>query len=232
MEPLIGILVCAISGRRQFVTDDYIKAVRLSGGIPFLIPALFHRAAIQPYLDVCDAFLLPGGGDFTPFVFDEAPLVEIGTTNLAFDMFQIHFTEEILKRKKPVLGICRGMQLLNAAAGGTIYQDVSLQPEPAFLHMQTSQNRSDICHKVQIEEDSILHEIFGDNVFTNSFHHQSIHLPGGNIRVCGYSDDGTIEAIEIKGLPFVVGVQWHPEAMFSTSDSMRALFSAFIKSAK
>lgn len=232
MEPLIGILVCAFSGRRQFVTDDYVKAVRLSGGIPVLIPAVFHRAAIQPYLDVCDAFLLPGGGDFTPFVFGEAPLVEIGTTNLAFDMFQIHFTEEIIKRKKPVLGICRGMQLLNAACGGTLYQDVSLQPGDTFQHMQTSQNRSDICHKVLIEQDSILREIIGDSIFTNSFHHQSICLPGENIHVCGRSEDGTIEAVEVEGLPFGVGVQWHPEAMFSSSESMRSLFFAFINSVK
>lgn len=230
MKPVVGILTCGFEEKRQFITDNYVKAIRLSGGTPLLIPALPPDYDISIYLALCNGFLLPGGGDFTPLLFDEEPMRGIGKTNLEFDVFQIHFTEEIIKTRKPVLGICRGMQVLNAACGGTIYQDLSLQPGNAFLHMQTSQNRSDVSHSVFIKKDSVLHSIFGDMIYTNSFHHQGIHLLGKEICACGHASDGTIEAIELTGYPFAAGVQWHPEAMFFNSPDMRKLFSVFINS--
>lgn len=146
------------------------------------------------------------------------------------DLFQIHFAEEILKRHLPVIGICRGMQVLNAACGGSIYQDLSCQPGDPFLHMQTSQNRSDMWHQIFITKDSHLHELTGDTLYTNSFHHQSVHLLGKNVHACAHTSDGTVEAIEIEGQPFALGVQWHPESMFFTSPCMRELFSLFVRS--
>ena len=173
MKPVVGILCCGFDGKNQFVTDTYVRAVRISGGIPLLIPILPQDFPIDSYLDICDGFLLPGGGDFTPFLFNEDPLPGVGQTNLSVDLFQIHFAEEILKRHLPVIGICRGMQVLNAACGGSIYQDLSCQPGDPFLHMQTSQNRSDMWHQIFIAKDSHLHELTGDTLYTNSFHHQS-----------------------------------------------------------
>ena len=114
MKPVVGILCCGFDGKNQFVTDTYVRAVRISGGIPLLIPILPQDFPINSYLDICDGFLLPGGGDFTPFLFNEDPLPGVGQTNLSVDLFQIHFAEEILKRHLPVIGICRGMQVLNA----------------------------------------------------------------------------------------------------------------------
>ena len=108
MKPVVGILCCGFDGKNQFVTDTYVRAVRISGGIPLLIPILPQDFPINSYLDICDGFLLPGGGDFTPFLFNEDPLPGVGQTNLSVDLFQIHFAEEILKRHLPVIGICRG----------------------------------------------------------------------------------------------------------------------------
>ena len=180
MNPVIGILTCGMKDKQHFVPDSYVTAIRLSGGLPILIPVFPPNWDVTGILSLCDGFLLPGGGDFTPLLFDENPLPGIGETNLELDVFQIHFTEEILKLRKPLLGICRGMQLINLAAGGTIYQDLSLQPGTPFLHTQTSQNRSDVSHQVFIEKESLLHTITGDSLYTNSFHHQSIHLTGEN----------------------------------------------------
>ena len=230
MKPVVGILCCGFDGQNQFVTDTYVRAVRISGGIPLLIPILPQDFPINSYLDICDGFLLPGGGDFTPFLFNEDPLPGVGQTNLSVDLFQIHFAEEILKRHLPVIGICRGMQVLNAACGGSIYQDLSCQPGDPFLHMQTSQNRSDMWHQIFITKDSHLHELTGDTLYTNSFHHQSVHLLGKNVHACAHTSDGTVEAIEIEGQPFALGVQWHPESMFFTSPCMRELFSLFVRS--
>ena len=130
MKPVVGILCCGFDGKNQFVTDTYVRAVRISGGIPLLIPILPQDFPINSYLDICDGFLLPGGGDFTPFLFNEDPLPGVGQTNLSVDLFQIHFAEEILKRHLPVIGICRGMQVLNAACGGSRIFPVS--PEILF----------------------------------------------------------------------------------------------------
>ena len=196
MKPVVGILCCGFDGKNQFVTDTYVRAVRISGGIPLLIPILPQDFPINSYLDICDGFLLPGGGDFTPFLFNEDPLPGVGQTNLSVDLFQIHFAEEILKRHLPVIGICRGMQVLNAACGGSIYQDLSCQPGDPFLHMQTSQNRSDMWHQIFIAKDSHLHELTGGTLYTNSFHHQSVHLLGKNVHACAHTSDGTVEAIE------------------------------------
>ena len=167
MKPVVGILCCGFDGKNQFVTDTYVRAVRISGGIPLLIPILPQDFPINSYLDICDGFLLPGGGDFTPFLFNEDPLPGVGQTNLSVDLFQIHFAEEILKRHLPVIGICRGMQVLNAACGGSIYQDLSCQPGDPFLHMQTSEKMSMHVHTLLMAQlrqlkskDSLLHLAF------------------------------------------------------------------------
>lgn len=232
MKPVVGILSCGFDGRRQFVTDTYMKAILISGGYPVVIPILPPETPVDRYMEMCSGFLLPGGGDFTPLLFDEAPVSGVGETNLSVDLFQIHFAEEILKRKLPVIGICRGMQVLNAACGGTIYQDLSQQPGESFLHMQTSQSRGDMWHQIFIKEGTRLHQIAGDSIYTNSFHHQGIHLLGEGVMSCAHTSDGTIEAIEISNQPFALGVQWHPETMFFGSPCMRELFSIFVDSLK
>ncbi|XCP85978.1 gamma-glutamyl-gamma-aminobutyrate hydrolase family protein [Roseburia hominis] len=273
MKPIIGILSCGFTENDgQFVTDSYIRAIILSGGIPVIIPVfpdagttlytdyslgksecctlsaswrhidppeeIVARSAglatemshhFSSYLTLCQGFLLPGGGDFTPLLFQETPLCDIGETNLALDIFQIEFAKAVLKTGKPLLGICRGMQVMNAACGGTIYQDLSLQPGRSHRHMQKSRRRSDVSHRIIITPDSILHQVIGDSIAVNSFHHQSIHIHGAKVTISARALDGTIEAIEIANHPFALGVQWHPEAMFETSIPMRNLLSLFLQ---
>lgn len=229
MRPVIGILTCGYMEKRQFVTDAYVRSIRISGGLPLLIPAQPPETDVAPYLFLCDGFLLPGGGDITPLLQDEDPVNGIGVTNLMLDVYQIRFAEEALATGKPVLGICRGMQVMNAACGGTLFQDISLQPGSPLLHMQTSESRSDASHKVIVDEGSLLYSVTGSSLYTNSFHHQTIRQPGKRMIPTAHALDDTIEAIEMEGHPFAVGVQWHPEAMFFSSLRMRNLFSFFIK---
>lgn len=231
MKPIIGIVCCGITQKQQFVTNAYINAVRLSGGYPVLLPLLPPEFEPEYFLETCNGFLFPGGIDFSPLLFDEDPVPGIEETNLDVDIFQIHLAELALAKQKPILGICRGMQVLSAACGGSIYQDLSLHTLSHIQHMQTSQNRSDVWHKVSVAEGSFLRAITGDTIYTNSFHHQSIHVPGTNVIPCAFTSDGIIEAIEIQGQPFALGIQWHPEAMFFSSSCMRELFSAFIRAA-
>jgi len=231
MNPKIGISICGLTdNNRQFVTSSYIDAVIRFGGLPLIIPLTDSPLLLNQYVSLCDGFLLCGGADITPLLFDEEPAFGIGSTDLRLDQYQINLTKQILfHTHKPVLAICRGMQVLNVACGGSIYQDISLQSGTPFNHMQTSSERSDISHNIDIRQSSLLYQILGASIFTNSYHHQTINQPGIGLHISATASDGTIEAIEMPSHPFVVGVQWHPECMLAKSGPMQHLFTSFIQ---
>ncbi len=228
MKSKIGIVICGLMGEKQFVSDAYIKAVKSAGGVPIILPLVKSNEVIADYVKLCSGFLFCGGGDITPLLFGEEPALGIGETDITLDLFQIRLMRTILKTKKPVLAICRGMQILNVACGGTICQDIQLRKEPSINHMQTSISRKDISHKVNAVTHSRLYRIIGDFAYTNSFHHQVIERVGEELEATGTTADGVIEAIEMPSHPFVLGVQWHPESMYENAASMRCLFRTFI----
>lgn len=228
MKTKIGIVVCGLKENRQFVSDAYIQAIKYIGALPLILPMVKSRKVISDYVSLCDGFLFCGGGDITPLLFGEEPAIGIGETDYTLDLFQIRLMQMVLESKKPVLAICRGMQVLNVACGGTICQDLHLLDD-TINHMQTSSSRQDISHKVTFEPDSKLCHIIGNFAYTNSFHHQVIGTLGEHLIASGHTGDGVIEAIEMPSHPFAVGVQWHPESMYKSSDSMRQLFHAFFR---
>lgn len=228
MKPKIGVVVCGLMDDRQFVTNTYIQAVRYAGGLPVILPLVRSDAAIAEYISICDGFLFCGGNDITPLLFGEEPKSGIGQTNITLDLFQIRLMKAVLTTAKPVFSICRGMQVFNVACGGTIYQDLSLQPGQAINHMQKSYSRSEVSHKVSTSKTSLLRKYIGSHLEVNSFHHQSVGVPGKNLHVTARAADETIEAIELPEHPFAIGVQWHPECMYRSSPEMRELFAEFI----
>lgn len=228
MKPTIGIVTCGFEKERQFVSQAYISAIERSGGIPILLPSIKEQSDQERFAFICDGFLFCGGDDITPLIFGEELHTSKGQTDIKTDIFQLSFMEYALLSGKPVLGICRGMQVLNVALGGTIYQDLSLKESETLQHMQLSQNRSDVSHKVTFKKDSILYKICGKSANTNSFHHQAIHKSGRKLFVSGFTSDQVAESIESTEHPFAVGVQWHPECMYDTSPEMQSLFLVFI----
>lgn len=232
MKPKIGIVVCGLMDDRQFVTNTYIQSVRYSGGLPFILPLIRSDHAIQEYIAFCDGFLFCGGNDITPLLFGEEPKNGIGKTDITLDLFQIRLMKAVLTTKKPVFSICRGMQVYNVACGGTIYQDISLQPGRPLNHMQQSYSRAEVSHKIQVEKGTQLRKYIGSRLDVNSFHHQTVGMLGKNLTACAHASDKTIEAIEMPTHPFAIGVQWHPECMYLTSPEMRELFSEFILHAR
>ena len=228
MEPKIGIVICGLSGDRQFVTNTYIQAVRYSGGIPLILPLIRSDHMLSQYISLCDGFLFCGGNDITPLLFGQEPKNGNGKTKITLDLFQIRLMRQIMKTEKPLFAICRGMQVYNVACGGTIYQDISLQPGKHLDHMQQSYSRSEVSHRITISPDSQLQKYIGCNLFVNSYHHQTIDTPGKNLVVCARASDNTIEALEMPSHPFAIGVQWHPESMYRKSPEMRGLFREFI----
>lgn len=232
MDPKIGIIVCGFTGNRQFVPNPYIQSVRYSKGIPLILPIVRSDAVLKEYTHLCNGFLFCGGEDITPLLFGEEPNRGNGKTNITTDLFQIRFMKYLLQSKKPVFAVCRGMQILNVACGGTIWQDLSLIPGGTIDHMQKSACRSEVSHHILTEQGSLIRQYTGPRILVNSFHHQAINTPGSGLRVSARAGDHTIEAIELSGHPFAVGVQWHPECMYRTSAEMRSLFHEFIMRSK
>ena len=228
MKTKIGVVVCGIENQRQFVSESYIKAIKSVGGLPLLLPLVKSKSVIHDYVELCDGFLFCGGGDITPLLFGQEPATGIGKTDITLDLFQIRLMREILEKEKPVLAICRGMQVLNVACGGSIYQDLNLVDFETINHMQTSLSRKDISHKVLFEPKTRLHQFFGPFAYTNSYHHQAVQILGDDLIVSARTGDDVIEGIEMPSHTFVVGVQWHPESMLEVSPNMKQLFQALI----
>lgn len=232
MKTKIGIVICGLENNKQYVSDAYIQAIKSAGGLPIILPLVKSKPVIQDYVSLCDGFLFCGGGDITPLLFGQEPATNIGTTDISLDLFQIRMMKTILEKEKPVLAICRGMQVLNVACGGTLHQDIHLLDYETIEHMQNSISRRDISHKVIFEPDSKIRKLLGTFVYTNSYHHQAIGRLGKGLTVSGFTGDGIIEAIEMPSHPFVIGVQWHPENMFDSVANMKQLFFALIRYAK
>lgn len=232
MKTKIGIIICGLENQRQYVSDAYIQAIKSVGGVPLILPLVKSKSIIEAYVNLCDGFLFCGGGDITPLLFGQEPMTDIGKTDITLDLFQIRVMKMVLEKDKPILAICRGMQVLNVACGGTIYQDLSLTSFDTINHMQPSITRKDVSHKVIMEPGTRLHRIMGNFEFTNSFHHQSIHHLGKDLVVSAFTNDGIIEGIEMPSRTFVVGVQWHPENMLKSAPNMKQLFHALIRYSK
>jgi putative glutamine amidotransferase len=231
-KPVIGIVVCGIEREKQFISSSYIHAVEHSGGIPLVIPIVETKDSMDIYLSLCNGLLFCGGIDISPVFFHEEPLPGLGETCFHVDHFQIEFMKKAMEYRIPILAICRGMQVLSVACGGSIFQDICLQPGRTLKHMQMTQDRSEGSHQVQVFPHSMLAGIIGKTVYTNSYHHQTVRRPGDGLIICAQTSDKTIEALEMADHPFCIGVQWHPECMYQSSESARSLFHSFVNASR
>lgn len=185
-----------------------------------ILPAL--SACMGEYISICHGILFSGGGDLDPDYFGQAPSVRLGEVNPPRDAFEIDLARKVFLAGKPALGICRGCQIMNVAAGGSLVQDLV----SGLCHDQKAPREYPI-HDIFIANDSQLFAILGsEKIKVNSFHHQAVDQPGQGMRISAQAQDGTAEAVEYTGSPFYIGVQWHPEGL--TDDYSTRLFAAFI----
>lgn len=234
MEPMIGI-TCGHEtkgGRdRYYVNAVNIRAVTEAGGVPVLIPNAFDGRKLEAVLDVVDGILLPGGVDVDPHLYGEEPVSGLGEFDPEWDAVDVVVARLALERDVPVLGICRGMQVLNVAGGGTLYQDIPSQVRGALKHSQRGP-RWAASHSVEIAHDSRLAGLLGTTgLRVNSFHHQSVKDAAPDFWVTATAPDGVVEAIESVNNRFALGVQWHPELMVEREPMYRDLFAALIEAA-
>lgn len=217
---------------KQYVNARYISAVELNGGVPLIIPFLKDEKKLTGLLELCDGFLFPGGEDVDPGQYGENPHSRLGEIKPELDEFLIKALKHAIANKIPSMGICKGMQLMTIARGGSLYQDIYDQREEAsFLHCQFAKRDYEL-HNVKIQSDSRLYKILEtDSVKTNSMHHQSIKTMGSGMRVAAYAEDGIIEGVESEDGLFI-GVQWHPEEMIYSSERMNKLFRNLVNRAQ
>ena len=236
MNPIIGIstnFLTVDKGKflgmeRIYVNKDYVEAVAQAGGIPLLLPSVTDADIIGRYAGICHGFILSGGGDINPLLYGQNPRPGLEEFHTQLDRSQWLLTEEILKTGKPLLAICRGLQLLNVVLGGTLWQDMNDVDHPVMLHSQNSP-RGDAFHSVSIARDSLLYRLFGEKLEVNSFHHQCLRQIGKGLQITATAADGIVEAVELPSHRFGVGIQWHPEMMMNASSRMLALFQELIR---
>lgn len=235
-KPVIGIVSGTIIGpsgpylemERTYVNTTYVDAILRNGGLPILIPSSTLLKDGTDALEVCDGLLFPGGEDADPALYGEDPLPVIGAFRRDLDDAALIAGRWAIEQGRPLLGICKGLQILNIMKGGSLYQDISLQEGSYVQHVQ-KYSRSILSHNVQIVEGSRLAAILGTGTHrTNSMHHQAVKRLGDGLRIAARAADGVVEAIESDdGL--IVAVQWHPEDLIDTAPEMNKLFADLVR---
>jgi putative glutamine amidotransferase len=226
------------STNHAWLRFDYLHAVSKARGLPSVIASGFTNPLDEAeqlageILDTCDGLMLSGGTDVDPKIFGEVPHTALGRVDGPRDPFEITLAREAVRRDMPVLGICRGLQVLNVALGGTLIQDIPSDVPGAVVH-ETGENRVEIAHEVTIAPGSRLAELLSaTRVGVNSFHHQAAKRIGEGLIVSATSaGDGIVEGLEMPDRTFVVAVQWHPENFWKTSPVFDGLFTGFVQAA-
>ncbi|HUF51994.1 MAG TPA: gamma-glutamyl-gamma-aminobutyrate hydrolase family protein [Longimicrobiales bacterium] len=245
VRPLIGVpaqTLQAIDGippelpHSWVMNHRYLVALASVGAAPVIVPLLAgDRATLRGIYDGLDGIFLAGGVDVDPASYHEPRASLCGRTDLDRDAVEIQLAQWARADGKPILGACRGLQILNVADGGSLYQDCDEYYENSIKHdyyPTAGHARDYLAHTVRIEKGTLLHDIYGaDEVLVNSMHHQGLKCVAAGWIASACAPDGLIEALEAPGDAFAVGVQWHPEMLVDSDPATRRLFAALVSAA-
>ena len=239
-KPIVGISASMMYEEKKelFLGDkyscvaySYVDAVYKSGGIPVTLPILKDVSAIREQVKLLDGLVLSGGRDVDPHFYGEEPLEKLQAIFPERDVHEIALIKAAIDLKKPILAICRGMQILNVTYGGTLYQDISYAPGEHIKHSQIGLPYQ-ATHSIKIDKHSTLFRMADKSEIerVNSFHHQALKQVAKGLKVVATAPDGIIEAVESENENgvFVIGVQFHPEMMYDKSTFARGIFKKFI----
>jgi len=246
IKPLIGITGCIVfdweQGKQRLrgmpgqdmlmLSHDYLNCVHHVGGIPVPLPIINTGEYSTDIAEKLDGLILTGGPDINPYLYKQSARIGLGKLSLQRDSFEIALIGKMLAKDKPILGICRGAQLLNVFFGGTLYQDLKNDQVATKLEHanRAIASKSNYVHRVNLRENSEIQIIYGsEEIWVNSFHHQAVEKLGVGLVSDGYSEDGLIEAFHHIQYQFVLGVQWHPEMMAEIHHEHYTVFQALIK---
>lgn len=231
MRPIIGI-TCTTTDSKNGIGTSYISAIEHADGTPVLLPMVQNDICIADFLSLVDGLLLSGGVDVDPFLYGEEPRPAMGKIDVSKDSVEMSLIPRALEMDLPILGICRGIQMLNVAAGGTLYQDISMSSDAVLKHRQDAPG-SYATHIIHVQEGSRLLDILEQSAIrVNSFHHQAVKKAAPGFMISAVSRDGIVEGIESTHHSFAIGVQFHPELMWQNNPSISSLFVAFVRAAR
>lgn len=238
-RPLIGIT--AYHNKHPKLGTDYqvlyaanIVALEAAGGLPIMIPSNISKETAHAIYERLDGVLLPGGGDIDPSYYKQEAHESVRFLDESRDSMELELTRWAVADDLPVLGICRGSQVLNVALGGSLIQDVPSMVDSTLTHpYQFPDPRNKIAHPITVAAESRLAGILGETQLeVNSLHHQSVDMLAPGVVPVAYSPDGVVEAIEMPDKYFVVAVQWHPEDLVGDDPRMRQLFTGLVEAAR
>ena len=232
-RPVIGITASHDTEHdKLFINSVYLRAIRNAGGIPMIFPMEVTEDDLRDLVTLTDGVLFTGGDDIHPFLYGEETDAKCGNVSQPRDSMEMALVPLVMEFGKPIFGICRGIQILNTAMGGTLYQDIPSQfkSELSIAHRQPFAYKVP-SHTVDITPGTLLSRILGEehaSIAVNSMHHQAIKDVAPGLEVCGYAPDKMIEAVYAPDYPFLLGVQWHPEHLTTSQQDAAKLFAAFV----
>ncbi len=230
MRPIIGLIPLYDDEKDSlWMLPGYMKALEAAGGVPIMLPATEDEEELKEAYALCDGILFTGGHDVDPAIYGAVRQATCGSACKVRDVMEALLLEECLKDNKPFLGICRGIQFINAYLGGTLYQDLPSEYTSQVEHHMTPPY--DVCiHTVTVREKSQLADIIGAGIHgVNSYHHQAIRELSPQVEAMAVSEDGLVEAIAVKNHRFAIGVQWHPEFSYERQKESLLLVQAFVR---
>ncbi|MCD7729128.1 MAG: gamma-glutamyl-gamma-aminobutyrate hydrolase family protein [Clostridia bacterium] len=232
-KPLIAVVPLWDDERESiWMLPGYMDGITAAGGIPIILPLHGDVQNAFKVLDMCAGLLLTGGHDVSPELYGEKAKPTCGKVCAERDRLEAALYAQAVKEDKPVLGICRGIQLINVLQGGTLYQDLPTQFNSSVSHRMSPPYDS-VCHYVNINKGSPLYKVLqAERVGVNSYHHQAVKKLGAGLGVMAVSDDGLTEAVYLTDKRFVWAVQWHPEFNFKSDINSQKIFAAFISACK
>jgi len=231
MKPLVGVMPLWDEDKESiWMLPGYLEGIKEAGATPVIFPLTEDPEEIAGLVDICDGILFTGGHDVTPSIYGEMPLDGKVSCCIARDNMEKIVLEEAMKKDKPILGICRGIQFINAVFGGTLYQDMPTQHPSPIEHHQTPPYDVPV-HDVIIRKVSPLYDCLGtDRISVNSYHHQAVKDVAPGLEIMAESEDGIVEAVYKPFYSFLWAVQWHPEFSYKTDDNSKKIFKAFVES--
>ena len=233
MRPVIGVSPLIDEKRNSiWMLPGYVDALAQAGGLPVIIPPTTDEDALSAYSEMCDGLLLAGGQDVDPALYGAPRSPLCGEPCETLDVMEGYLLGRFLDSDKPVFGICRGLQFLNAALGGTLTQDIPSELGTSVCHSMTPPYDR-VVHRVDIARPSPLYDIAGrTSLGVNSYHHQCVKELSPRLTAAAVSEDGITEAAYMPGKRFVLAVQWHPELSYKSDEVSRALFGGFVRAAR
>ena len=232
-KPLIGVMPLWDEGKKSiWMLPGYLEGIQEAGGTPVIFPLTEDREELEQLCSLCNGFLITGGQDVDPAIYGETPIPQMGEICTVLDQMERQVLEYVIKEDKAVLGICRGIQYLNAMLGGSLYQDLNVQhPSKTEHHMEPPYDR--VIHQVQIIDGTPLHQLLQvTELGVNSYHHQAVKTLAPSLTVMAESEDGLVEAVYMPEKTYVWAVQWHPELSYQTDKYSRKIFESFVAACK